>query len=114
MTDADKFKRAMDAAWAATFLDEGAPVMEVVCETPSFAVKLTGVGDDKCPAEARTGNSMKPSGPHTHRCQKPAGHDGAHEWSNGAGRTVIWYGEARKQEDDTRYRYGLRPGWQMW
>lgn len=112
MTDGERFKKAMDDAWAlpTRVVTEGTPEAEAT-------LRLARV-DATCPAEARTGSGMKPSGPHTHRCQKIAGHaargDPAHEWSNGAGRTVIWYGEARKQEDDTRYRYGLRPGWQMW
>lgn len=69
----------------------------------------------RCTAEAVTGNSNKPCGTHTHRCEKDAGHeleDGntAHEWIKD-GRTVSWYGEPKKAEDNTNYRWGLRPGW---
>ncbi len=62
---------------------------------------------NQCIAEGRTGNPIK-SGSQTHRCTKESGHDGAHE-AKYEFRTVSWYGPAVKQEDDTRYRWGLRP-----
>lgn len=40
------------------------------------------------------------------QCQKDAGHDGGHEWTDGYGRTVIWFGEAQKAPDVTRLRFG--------
>lgn len=63
----------------------------------------------RCVAETR----KKPthySAPHTYRCMREAGHDGLHEWVEPGveGRhRIIWDGPARKQEDNTRWRYGL-------
>lgn len=61
--------------------------------------------EPRCIAESRSKPSKYDS-PHTYRCQKPEGHDGAHEYKHD-NRTVTWYGEARKQEDNTKYRYGF-------
>lgn len=61
----------------------------------------------RCIAEARAKQSRSGSA-HTYRCQRMEGHEGAHEYKN-EGRTVTWYGEARKQEDNTRFRFGLIP-----
>ena len=43
---------------------------------------------------------------HSGRCQKDAGHDGMHEWNDGAARSVYWFGEADKKPDITRGRFG--------
>ncbi len=44
----------------------------------------------------------------TLRCQMAAGHDGAHEWRDGAGRLVVWFADGPQQKPDetTRYRFG--------
>ncbi len=65
-----------------------------------------GKDDARCIAEGKTGH-QKRGAVETHRCQKEAGHDGAHEVKYEL-RTVSWYGPAVKQEDDTRFRWGLR------
>lgn len=60
---------------------------------------------ERCPGETR----FKPthySSNHTVRCQKDAGHDGLHSWKQET-REVMWGGEAKKMEDNTRYRFGL-------
>lgn len=59
---------------------------------------------DTCPAQTRF-RPAKYDSNHTVTCQKPAGHDGGHEWKRDA-RTVIWHGEAKKVEDNTRLRFG--------
>ena len=68
---------------------------------------------ERCIAATTIGKSVNKRNrePKTFRCEKEAGHEGAHEYKSDS-HTVIWYGEARKTEDDTRYRYGFRPGWQ--
>jgi len=45
---------------------------------------------------------------HSIRCQKPAGHEGAHENKDDAGRTVLWFSDSpqTQPEDTTRYRFG--------
>ena len=69
---------------------------------------MTEPGDSsapRCIAETR----FKPtrySDNHTVRCQKDDGHDGMHAWKRDA-REVSWCGEARKVEDNTRFRFGL-------
>jgi len=63
--------------------------------------------DAQCPAEARYRPSKYDSN-HTVKCQKREGHDGAHEYVKD-NRTVTWYGPPRKQEDNTRFRYGFTP-----
>ena len=60
---------------------------------------------ERCIAEARH-KPTRFASKHTYRCQKETGHEGAHEFKE-EGHTVTWYGEARKQEDDTRFRYGF-------
>lgn len=61
---------------------------------------------NRCIAETRTGHQMRGQ-TETHRCQKDFGHEGAHEAKYEI-RCVTWYGEPRKMEGDTRYRWGLR------
>ena len=50
---------------------------------------------------------------HTLRCQKRPGHennpgDEAHVYKDGA-RETLWFGEPKKVQDDTRWRFGIRP-----
>ena len=67
------------------------------------------MSDNRCIAETKVKRgTMRIQ--HTLRCQKDAGHEGAHEVKDEA-RTVLWFGEARKLEDDTRFRFGFWPGW---
>lgn len=62
---------------------------------------------DRCHAETRIKRTHYGE-PHTYRCQKDSGHDGAHEWADGAThREVIWYGEARRQDENNRHRFGV-------
>ena len=62
---------------------------------------------DRCIAEAGVKRGIHP---HTLRCQKDSGHDGAHIWKDeSARRECIWFGEAKRLEDDTRWRYGFKP-----
>lgn len=58
---------------------------------------------DKCPAVARH-KVTKFSDPHSFPCQKPQGHEGAHEYRRDT-RTVIWFGDA-KPHDNTKLRFG--------
>ncbi len=58
-----------------------------------------------CKAKARH-KKVKYGSNHTFECQKPEGHDGAHEWKDDCGRTVIWFGEARQPDESTRFRFG--------
>lgn len=64
---------------------------------------------DRCVAEAR----HKPthySSPHTYRCMREVGHEGLHEWrepGEGVKHVIMWGGPARKQEDNTRHRWGI-------
>lgn len=67
--------------------------------------EFTLLDQSRCIAEARS-KQGEFSSHHTYRCQRPEGHDGAHEYRHDV-RTVTWYGEPRKQEDDTRFRYGF-------
>lgn len=43
--------------------------------------------------------------PHTVTCKREMGHDGMHEWSDDAARTVYWQGDS-KPPDNTRFRFG--------
>lgn len=59
---------------------------------------------DTCPAQTR----FKPtrySENHTVTCQLPEGHEGLHSWKRDA-REVMWGGEAKPVEDNTRLRFG--------
>ncbi len=76
---------------------------EFVAKVRAGILELPG----QCIAEGKTGSGKSINGPQTHRCQKEAGHEGAHE-AKYEFRTVSWYGPAVKQEDDTRFRWGLR------
>lgn len=69
-----------------------------------------------CPAEIQGGSPRKAEGTFTVRCQKPEGHNGAHEHRFGGaqeGRVTTWYGEPKKADDwaATRFRFGFEPGW---
>lgn len=61
---------------------------------------------ERCPGETRF-KPLKYESNHTVRCQKDDGHDGMHEWHSEGVRTVYWAGDAKKVEDNTRYRFGL-------
>ena len=62
---------------------------------------------DRCIAEASHKLSHYGSS-HTWRCQKDAGHEGAHEHRDESWkRHIIWFGEAKKKEDNTKWRYGI-------
>lgn len=63
------------------------------------------MSDERCPGETRFKPTRYDSN-HTVRCQKDAGHDGMHAWRKDS-REVSWCGEARKVEDNTRFRFGL-------
>lgn len=69
-----------------------------------------GAADLACSSETRVKRNLHN---HTHRCQRIAGHEGGHEWKDGSGRTIIWYGEAKPLPTDMRYRFGLDPHWLM-
>lgn len=64
---------------------------------------------ERCQACTRF-KPTKYGGNHTVRCEKEPGHDGGHEWKKD-GRTVTWYGAVNELPSDTRWLYGLRPGW---
>lgn len=63
----------------------------------------------RCPATTRVKRGF--TGNHTLRCDKPEGHDGAHEHKAEL-RSTIWFGEARPMPTDTRWRNGFIPNWQ--
>lgn len=63
----------------------------------------------RCIAETSVNTEF--AGSHTYRCQLDEGHEGMHEHKRET-RTVMWGGPAHKLEDNTRYRYGFKPGWQ--
>lgn len=60
---------------------------------------------ERCSGETRF-KPLKYECNHTVRCQHDEGHDGMHQWRQDA-RTVYWGGEAKKMEDNTRYRFGV-------
>lgn len=64
--------------------------------------------ENRCIAEAV--GAMRDYGTETHRCEKEAGHDGAHETRHN-NRTTLWFGPARKAETNTNWRWGFRPNW---
>lgn len=68
----------------------------------------------RCPAQSTIGKTTNRVNrePKTVHCELDEGHEGAHV-AHSVGHEYRWYGEARKSEDNTNYRYGLRPGWQM-
>lgn len=76
--------------------------------TPEERFEAERATDTRCVAEAV--GALRTYGTETHRCEKEAGHDGAHETRRN-NRTVLWFGPARKAEFNTNWRYGLRPGW---
>lgn len=59
----------------------------------------------RCIAETKVKRGVQT---HTVRCEKLEHSDSAHE-HHSVGHHVIWFGEARKVEDDTRWRFGFRP-----
>lgn len=62
--------------------------------------------DDAATCIGQTKFKPSPHGSrHTVTCQLPAGHDGLHSWSKDS-RTVMWGGDAKRAEDDTRLRFG--------
>lgn len=69
----------------------------------------------RCPAQTTIGKTTNRINreAETFRCEKQEHPDDeAHEYVRD-NRTVTWYGPARRAEDNTNYRFGLRPGWQM-
>lgn len=66
---------------------------------------MTEPKTERCIAETRVKRGY--TGNHTHRCQLEAGHEGGHVWTDDTGRSVLWFGEAKKMEWDTRHRWGI-------
>ncbi len=61
-----------------------------------------------CPAATRVKRNFQN---HSIRCQRPEGHEGAHEAGGEPGvRLTLWYGAVQTLPGDTRYRYEkIRP-----
>lgn len=59
---------------------------------------------ERCPAQTRFRPSRYAEN-HTVSCQLDVGHEGLHQWERDS-RTVMWGGEARPVEDNTRLRFG--------
>lgn len=59
----------------------------------------------RCIAETKVKRGVER---HTLRCELDEGHEGMHKHES-VGRTAYWAGDARKVEDDTRWRYGFGP-----
>ena len=65
------------------------------------------MSDKRCGGETRF-KPLKYESNHTVRCQMDDGHAGLHSWKQDT-REVMWGGDAKKVEGNTRYMFGLRP-----